>query len=278
MSKALTASPPRADLTPAQIKLIKDTVAKNASDDELKLFLYRCQEMGLDPLKPGQIFFIKYGNGPGTIVIGRDGFRSRAIQTGKHVGTKTGLLYDESGKLSGAWAEVFRSDWLQPARDEVLLEEYNTGKAQWQKMPATMIKKVAEVSALRMAFPEELSGLYSQEEMDQAKPAPMPGTETILDVVTKPAVTMASTPSMDSPGEYVVPFGKFKGSCLGNLDAGEIENYAQYLIKKASDDGKELRGQVLEFIEHAEAYVASKSSSPPDGSTDWASKVREEFS
>jgi phage recombination protein Bet len=157
-------------LTDEQMDLIKNTVAKGATDNELKLFLYRCKEIGLDPLKPGQIFFIKYGTGPGTIVIGRDGFRARAAAIGLHTGTKVGIIRDDKGSCLGAWCEVYRKDWKEPAREEVSLKEYDTGKGQWAKMPETMIKKVAEVAALRMAFPDQLSGLYSTDEMDQATP------------------------------------------------------------------------------------------------------------
>lgn len=153
-----------------QLELIKNTVAKNATNDELKLFLYRCKQMGLDPLKPGQIYFIKYNNSAGTIVVGLDGFRAKAEASGRHAGTKRGIIKDEKGKALGAWCEVYRSDWREPAREEVSLEEYNTGKGQWAKMPETMLKKVAEVAALRMAFPDILGGIYSQEEMDQAEP------------------------------------------------------------------------------------------------------------
>lgn len=153
-----------------QLRLIKSTVAKGATDDELKLFLYRCKNLELDPLKPGQIYFIKYNsNSAGTIVVGIDGFRSRAARTGKLAGIKRGSI-KEDGKLVGAWAEVYRSDWQHPAREEVPLAEYNSGKSQWQKMPETMIKKVAECAALRMAFPDELGGIYAPEEMDQATP------------------------------------------------------------------------------------------------------------
>lgn len=155
--------------TPDQVELIKSTVAKGASNDELRLFLYRANELGLDPLKPGQIHFVKYGNSPGTIVIGIDGFRAKAAETGKHVGTKRGVLRDDKGRCVGAWAEVFRSDWLHPAREEVSLAEYTTGKGPWAKMPETMIKKVAECAALRMAFPEKLGGVYGDEEMHQAQ-------------------------------------------------------------------------------------------------------------
>lgn len=150
------------------MSLITATVAKGATPDELKLFLYRAQNLGLDPLKPGQIHFIKYGTGPGTIVVGIDGFRAKASRTGKLAGIKRGAIHDEKGTLIGGWAEVFRTDWKEPAREEAPLKEYNTGKSQWAKMPETMIKKVAEVAALRMAFLDDLGGIYIPEEMEQA--------------------------------------------------------------------------------------------------------------
>lgn len=154
--------------TPEQLKLITSTVAKNATPDELKLFLYRANNLGLDPLKPGQIHFVKYGNGSGTIVVGIDGLRSKAARTGKLAGIKRGALRDNN-KLVGGWAEVYRTDWKEPAREEVPLSEYTTGKGPWSKMPETMIKKVAEAAALRMAFPDEFGGVYVQEEMAQAE-------------------------------------------------------------------------------------------------------------
>lgn len=156
-------------LTQDQIRLVRETVAKGASDDELKLFLHRSENLGLDPFVPGQIHFIKYGTGPGTIVVGLDGFRTIAANTGFHVGTKRGVIKDNDGHLIGAWAEVYRSDWVHPAREEVSLSEYNTGKGPWVKIPETMIKKVAECAALRMAFPKQLGGVYEKAEMDQAE-------------------------------------------------------------------------------------------------------------
>lgn len=156
--------------TESELDLIKRTVAKNATDDELGLFFYRAKALQLNPLMPGQIFFIKYGNSPGTIVIGIDGFRSRAHATGKLSGVERGVIRNEKGVCTGAWTNVYRSDWTKPAHEEVSLHEYNTGKGNWLKMPETMIKKVSEVAALRIAFPAELGGLYLSEEMDQASP------------------------------------------------------------------------------------------------------------
>jgi hypothetical protein len=76
-----TANAPARDFTKEEIDLIKSTVAKGATDPELKLFLYRCKNMELDPLKPGQVHFIKYGSNPGTMVVGIDGF---SRQSGAH--------------------------------------------------------------------------------------------------------------------------------------------------------------------------------------------------
>ena len=159
------------ELTQAQIELIRKTVARDATNDELKLFLYRAESLGLDPLKPGQIYFIKYGNSPGTIVVGIDGFRAKAVRTGKLSGIKRGVLRNDKGQCIGAWAEIYRSDWQHPAREEVNMQEYNTGKHNWLKMPETMIKKVAECAALRMAFPDDLGGVYAPEETGQAQEA-----------------------------------------------------------------------------------------------------------
>lgn len=163
------------ELTPEQIDLIKKTVAKGATDDELKLFLYQCNQLGLSALSK-QVHFVKYGNGPGTVIIGVDGFRVIAHRTGKLSGIKRGSIKDDKGKLIGGWAEVYRTDWIHPAREEAPLNEYVKATPNWKTMPETMIKKIAEVAALRMAFPMVFSGVYAHEEMPdppkEKKPRP----------------------------------------------------------------------------------------------------------
>ncbi len=156
-------------LTESQLDLVTRTVAKNATPDELELFFYRCKELGLNPLMPGQVYFLKFGNAPGTIIVGIDGFRARAMRTGKHTGTKRGVIRNNEGVCIGAWADVYRKDWDHPGHVEVSLAEYiDLRKGTWKQMPETMIQKVAEVASLRLCFPEELGGIYSHEEMDQA--------------------------------------------------------------------------------------------------------------
>lgn len=219
------------EFTPEQIKLVKDTVAKGATDDELKLFIYRCKNMGLDPLKPGQVHFVKYGNSPGTTIVGIDGFRTRAMKSGKLAGIMRGIINDDKGKLVGAWAEVYRHDWTKPARDEAFLSEYSTGKGMWLKMPITMLKKVAEVAALRMAFPDELGGMYSHEEMDQAKEA---------NKNTAPSIA----PDQPSENDGVTPqtlrirFGKYAGRHPSEVPRNDLEDYFFSLEERFMNDPK----------------------------------------
>lgn len=153
--------------TESQLDLIRRTVAKGATDDELEVFFYRAKMLNANPLMPGQIYFVKFGNSPGTIITGIDTFRNHAHATGKLAGVKRGVIRDKDGKCIGGWCDVYRTDWKEPAHEEVPMSEYNTGRNNWVKMPETMIKKVAEVAAYRMAFPNQLGGLYVHEEMEK---------------------------------------------------------------------------------------------------------------
>lgn len=247
---------PQSEWTAEQLKLITDTVARGATSDELKLFLYRCKNMGLDPLKPGAVHFIKYGSNPGTMVVGIDGFRARAARTGKHNGTKRGVLRDEKGKCVGAWAEVYRSDWAHPAREEVSLQEYSTGKSGWAKMPETMIKKVAEVAALRMAFPDDLGGLYSQEEMDQVDSNQGSTKQQLAKPEEKKIEEISESHFLNAPDvaspDYVLTFGKYKGKRLGDMAADEIKIYAEWILSSAARQNRAITGMAAEFMRHAE--------------------------
>lgn len=249
------------EITDDQMRLIKATVAKNATNDELSLFLYRCKHMGLDPLKPGHIHFVKYGSNPGTIVIGIDGFRSKAAKTGKHTGTKRGIVRDSGGKCVGAWAEVFRSDWTQPAREEVSLAEYSTGKNNWARMPETMIKKVAEVAALRMAFPDDLGGIYSDDEMENVPVGDDKGLKSASepkDITPVPKQADVLPQSQDTFETYVIPFGKYKGKKMVDQTVYEIKEYRAWIERSAFEKGKDITGTTAIFVKYADDYVAAR--------------------
>lgn len=164
--------------SPEQVQLVKTQIAKDCTDDELKLFLYQCRRTGLDPLTR-QIYAIKRG-GKMTIQTSIDGFRVVAERSKTYAGQDEPVwIDDEKGFPVKCTVTVYRfspTGQRYPAGVGVAhFKEYYPSPMNLQKsMPHTMIAKVAEALALRKAFPQDLSGLYTAEEMNQAQQTTVP--------------------------------------------------------------------------------------------------------
>jgi len=189
-----------------EIALIKDTVAKDATDEELKLFLYTAQLRGLNPLTK-QMHFVKRG-GQGTIQTGIDGFRLIAQRTGKYSPSpKPTEFIEKNGRLYSAtvYGMKMLGSQLIEFSATAIFDEYKAQNPMWQKMPHTMLEKCAEAKMLRRGFPEELSGLYADEEMAQAdSPVTIIHTQETPKIPQKGATSPASAPE-PSEGEEVPP-------------------------------------------------------------------------
>jgi phage recombination protein Bet len=172
-------------LTPRDII---DYINPKATEQEAYLFCEFCKRKGADPMTK-QVYLVVYVNDKGernvSFIAGKEYFTEKAeahpqfdgFQAGIIVRPKDGgeLIHREGTfylpseeMLLGGWAEVHRKDRKIPTKAEVVMAEYNTDKAQWKKMPGTMIRKVAIVQSLREAFPANLGGMYDSSEMNQA--------------------------------------------------------------------------------------------------------------
>lgn len=160
------------ELSGDKLKLLKDTVCKGASDSELQLFLHVCIKTGLDPFMK-QIYSIPRG-GQRTIQTSIDGLRLIAERTNRYApGREAVYVHDDNGFVISATAYVKKmtgdGTWHEVA-STAFMSEFNPGNNTfWKKMPRVMLAKCAEASALRKAFPAEMSGVYSDDEMFQSK-------------------------------------------------------------------------------------------------------------
>lgn len=142
----------------------------------VEAFLAHCKRTGLDPIAR-QIYAI-CRQGRWGIQVSIDGARLIAERSGKYAGqtptewTSDGVnwvdVWLDSAAPRAARVGVHRADFREPLYAVATLDAYAAGGPMWKKMPALMLGKCAEMLALRKAFPQDLSGLYSTDEMDQA--------------------------------------------------------------------------------------------------------------
>ena len=169
-------------LTPNIVKeYIVGNKDANITMQEFKMFTSLCKARKLNPFLR-EVYCIKYGNSPATIVVGKDAILKRATlhpqfdgyKSGVIVRTAEGEIVNRNGcfkldtdELVGSWCEVFRKDWKNSVYTSCSFSEINQPKnTSWQKQPCVMSEKTAMVRALRSAFVEELAGMYDSAEMD----------------------------------------------------------------------------------------------------------------
>jgi phage recombination protein Bet len=259
-NKAIAPQDAFGKLTRGQIDLIKRTVAKGASDDELKLFIQICKGSNLNPFLR-QAHLVPFWDGKEgverrVILIGIDGYRAIAEESGQYAGSddavcegETELAYEYTEYVNNK-KQTKQETKIVPAKATVTVykvigglrcpftasarwdEYYPGGKkgGQWHKMPYLMLGKCAEALALRKAFPKLLSGMYVAEEMDQAQSEGAPeartqrGLQTLISALKKadkPALE-AYLEKMESSDKYT-PAQKAEFKAKVNERLAELE-------------------------------------------------------
>lgn len=155
------------------------------TDQEVNYFVHLCRGQRLNPFLK-EIYLIKFGTQPATFVVSKEAFLKRAEANPQYNGAESGIIVMNgngeiierkggfflkgSEQVVGGWAKVYRKDRKYPSDVQVTFEEYagrtkdGNLNSNWANRPATMIKKVALVQALREAFPNDLNNLYTEEE------------------------------------------------------------------------------------------------------------------
>lgn len=267
---------PELSFTPEQTQLIKNVMAVGATDDELKLFLYQAKRTGLDPLNR-QIYFIqrrvwdkekKAWSTKPTIQTSIDGFRVIAERSGNYAGQSAPEFEEGEKYPKKCTIKVYR---FSPNGDRYeasvgvaywdeyvqMIDEYSNGHktgnrivgSMWSKMPHTMIAKVAEALALRKAFPQDLSGLYAGEEMEQPEQGKIEEPKKKLPLVkTKRihAILNELGASHDQSKEFLK--SKFNVDSHNDLTEKQADDYI-----KALEERKQKRPIMNEVVDPDEA-------------------------
>ena len=241
--------------------LLKRTICKGADDSELELFIHACKRTGLDPFMK-QIYAVKRWSSADkrevmTMQTSIDGFRVIAERTGRYApGPEPKYVYNDKGELvsatayvkkmtaDGTWHEIsasaFYDEYVQTTKE---------GKATqfWSRMPHVMLAKCSESLALRKAFPAELSGIYTFDEMAQA--SKMTNHQEALDV--EHAIAIEAQSEAKSEEDLLEQFYDLM------KDAPEREKIAHHLNFCFSKTKKSKRDFLAGCIEDPDTYLTS---------------------
>jgi phage recombination protein Bet len=191
-------------VTAEQKALVKSVIMfPGATDNELALFIFHCQRLGIHPLDK-MIHPVKYGgDDPKMVFISSiDYFRSAAEETDEYDGQDE-PEFEVTCEQNPEWPElarvrVYRKGFSRPFIGIARWKEFYPGEkkgAMWRKMPHNMLAKCAESQAFRKAFPKKFNEMFTPEEMEQATVDPKekskdrsasvrPQHETVVDAET----------------------------------------------------------------------------------------------
>lgn len=182
------------NITAAQWHTLSKSLFPGAKQESVLLAIDYCRARNLDPLKkpahivPMDVYNSQTGQYEKRDVIlpGIYELRTTAQRTGEYLGhTKPeyGDVIEHKGVHAPEWCSVTVYRWNEAAQmraeypvtvyfAEVCAEKFDkqsrthVPNARWSKAPRQMLTKCTEAAALREAFPDELGGELSAEEMD----------------------------------------------------------------------------------------------------------------
>lgn len=176
----LAIQPGQIGFTAKQVAALRQLGVEKVNESDLAVFFHQCVRTGLDPFAK-QVYLVGRWDGRSqstkyTIQTGIDGYRLIAERTGAYAGSDESWVEGPNGLPTSATVSVYKviegvrcafsatahwSEYCQTTKD-------GRPMGLWAKMPHRMLAKCAEALALRKAFPQDLAGVYTSEEMSQA--------------------------------------------------------------------------------------------------------------
>lgn len=265
---ALAVTATQQDWTPDQRAALQALgIDDSVSGADLRVFLSYAQRTGLDPFAR-QIYLIgrRQRDPDGqwrkrwSIQVGIDGFRIVAKRSGKYRGQTPAEWCGPDGQWRDVWLEdgppaaaragVLHADFDQPLYTVATWGQYAALNAKgevtglWPKMGPLMLHKCAEALALRRAFPNDLSGIFIAEEMDQAGPGqlPVPPVPRPFDEMLADAIAAETLEQLQAVWREAAACGVLEAD-VTNHTTGEVLSFRDYLIGLSSEVKTEQAGE-----------------------------------
>lgn len=277
----------RQDFSPEQVTVIKNTVARGASDAELAMFLELCARYELDPFA-GQLYCAKMAGSNGqegrmAIIAGRDTFLTIANRSDDFGGFDSDVVREKDkfhverdekghpkvthtydggptvrGKLVGAWCVVYR-DGRRPRYFFANMEEYEPPSAgsfsPWKKQKSVMIEKCAISTALRLAY--SITGLVGEEEAAHQLDGPVPEDFEFAD---DPTLSTRLAAYFDAANELKP--GAFRQAKIRMLLRGKDDSEREIVADEVAKFIVANGGEVPEVAEVIDAEVEVEEAEP----------------
>lgn len=260
---------------------IRNLFCPDADQKEVSLFLQFCKTNRLDPFKK-DAYMVKYGNAPAQTITNYQVLNRIACANPNYNGIENGITVLRDGEivhkegcavykvlgeiLLAGWARVKFKDGKCPAYAELSLDEFSTGKNNWAKMPGVMIEKCAKAAAWRLAFPDDLQGMYCSEEMQQAQPQqaqPQQAQPQQVESYTEPVQTYADPAPIKQlmPMYVVAEYGEIEDSAK-RKEAFRDATSNLVALTNAADMHHLSEKDVRVIVSHMEECIANPSVKP----------------
>lgn len=221
--------------SPEVVATLMATVAQGLNKPEFALFAEHCRSTGLNPFRK-EVWAIKAG-GRLQIMTGVQGYFAIANRHPQFDGYEEGFVGKNGEELPdtypgndfiATWCKVYRKDRKVPSKGVAFRTEYDKQQSNWKTMPRVMLLKCAESIALRKAFPQELNGTYTAEEMPieySAEVVPDKKQELVSNLKT--ADEIAEQPKEHNPDDKL-GFGKHKEETWAEVN----QQYLEWLVEQ----------------------------------------------